>query len=55
MKEGAGNLVSSHNVVIDNGSNTTKVSLIFFTLSVFIILFIIQVIIIISLAMHNQS
>ena len=25
MKEGAGNLVSSHNVVIDNGSNTTKV------------------------------
>ena len=38
MKEGAGNLVSSHNVVIDNGSNTTKVYLIFFTLFIFIIL-----------------
>ena len=52
MKEGTGNLVSSHNVVIDNGSNTTKVSLIFLTIFVFIILFIIQVIII-SLAIHN--
>ena len=54
MKEGVGNLVSSHNVVIDNGSNTTKVSLIFFTLFVFIIIFIILVLIV-SLAIHNQS